>query len=59
MPKPDKTGISKLQFCETNLNEDNSPVAPVLMTPAAKQYEKKLQQNTIVISFLQYCEIVA
>ena len=50
-PKKD-TAVQKLQLNEGNTTYDNSPIAPVLVTPAAKKFQKRLQEQNSAVSWL-------
>ena len=51
LPKKD-TAVQKLQLNEGNTNYDNSPIAPVLVTPSAKKFQKKIQEQNNAVSWL-------
>ena len=50
-PKKD-TAVQKLQLNDGNTTYDNSPIAPVLVTPAAKKFQKRPQEQNTAVSWL-------
>ena len=41
--------MQKLQLNDQNNDTDNSPIAPILVTPAAKKFQRKLHEQNIQV----------